>query len=318
MSKSSPQTYRARADGRHLTSVYEPRKQAFWLWVTKPKYYLEEDGSDRKILEPRSRLSWTCDRSTHKGDLILLYRAELRKDIAYLIEADSDARPKPEDNLDGKRRFECDCHVLCKFSDPLSLKELRSDPDLRSWYVLRRNLQYIAVRIDSEYWQLLLKKLAEKNPISLNGLDVAPQGVSWAAEDETEEPTAIQTVGGGLGDTERNKQVEESAIAFVTEHYRAGGWNVVSVEQDKCGYDLRCTKAQEELHVEVKGLSGDFGAFNITAGEVKRAENDPFFVLCVVACANSSNPNLNTYTGCEFLDAFDLRPIQFRALPHTS
>lgn len=27
-------------------------EQQYWLWVTKPKYYLDDDGNEREDLEP--------------------------------------------------------------------------------------------------------------------------------------------------------------------------------------------------------------------------------------------------------------------------
>ena len=30
------------------------RDRQYWLWVTRPDYYLDEDGSDREDLDPNS------------------------------------------------------------------------------------------------------------------------------------------------------------------------------------------------------------------------------------------------------------------------
>jgi hypothetical protein len=60
----------------------------------------------------------------------------------------------------------------------------------------------------------------------------------------------------------------------VKREYKQNGWNVESVEQDKCGYDLHCTKSSLEEHVEVKGIRGLDPSFIITAGEVRRAGSD--------------------------------------------
>ncbi len=52
--------------------AYERRS---WVWVTRPKYYLDESGSDREVLDPGRVDSggwWTCHGDTQKGDLVLL------------------------------------------------------------------------------------------------------------------------------------------------------------------------------------------------------------------------------------------------------
>ena len=63
----------------------------YWVWVTAPEFYLDTEGNDRPDLEPRRDLQpeglWTCHRDTVEGDLALLYRSRIRKDIGYLLEA---------------------------------------------------------------------------------------------------------------------------------------------------------------------------------------------------------------------------------------
>lgn len=67
----------------------------YWVRVTTPGYYLEEDGSDRKDLDPSLQSDpdgwWTCHKNTKRGDLILLYRTKPKMDAGYLIQAETDA-----------------------------------------------------------------------------------------------------------------------------------------------------------------------------------------------------------------------------------
>jgi hypothetical protein len=48
----------------------ETNERQYWLWVTRQDYYLEDDGSDRELLDPtRSSDSggwWTCHKNTKK------------------------------------------------------------------------------------------------------------------------------------------------------------------------------------------------------------------------------------------------------------
>lgn len=127
-------------------------------------------------------------------------------------------------------------------------------------------------------------------------------------------PRLTQT-GAGFGDPESNQRVERAAIAAVTEWYEDDGWVVQSVEADKCGYDLLCNRTIQENHVEVKGVKGEIVAFIITAGEVRRAENDPDFVLCVVTSALDTYPMLHFYDSDTFTSDFDLSPLAYRATP---
>lgn len=74
-----------------------PEKR-FWVWVTGPQYYWDEQGKDRRELDPKAKPSeridtwWTCHRDTKPGDLVLLYRTRPKGDIAYLLEARSNAK----------------------------------------------------------------------------------------------------------------------------------------------------------------------------------------------------------------------------------
>ncbi|MEI2761468.1 hypothetical protein [Methanothrix soehngenii] len=81
--------------------VYE----LYGLTEEGPDYYWEDDGSDREILDPTRCADsggwWTCHRDTKKGDLIFLWRTSPKKDIGYLIQAESDAYSIADDNDQG-------------------------------------------------------------------------------------------------------------------------------------------------------------------------------------------------------------------------
>lgn len=113
--------------------MLEPNERQYWLWVTRPDIYLDEDGNDREDLDPNSGVDsdgwWTCNKDTKKGDLVLLWRTSPKKDIGYLIQAESDAYSIAEDN-DRGWEYGCDHQMLYKFYDPINIKELRNDPYL--------------------------------------------------------------------------------------------------------------------------------------------------------------------------------------------
>jgi len=118
-----------------------------------------------------------------------------------------------------------------------------------------------------------------------------------------------------FGDPVQNRETECKAVAWVTDDYERRGWKVESVEDQCCGYDLRCTRGRSEDHIEVKGVAGDVPAFVITANEVRQAKTDSRFILGVVTAARSKQPEIRWFTGREFVAAYELDPLQFRATP---
>lgn len=119
--------------------------------------------------------------------------------------------------------------------------------------------------------------------------------------------------GAGFGDPETNRRVERAAVSFVTNWYKARGWSVLSVEAEKCGYDLLCKKDAIEEHIEVKGIQAAGVSFIITSGEVRQARGNPLFMICVVTSALSDKPQMLRFTGDDFIKKFDLEPLSFRA-----
>lgn len=146
------------------------------------------------------------------------------------------------------------------------------------------------------------------------------QFLEWLAVDPwsyTYVPSAIEVErqhksGGGFGNSEMNREVEKAAISYVTRWYEAQGWEVVSVESEKVGYDLRCTRNTQEEHVEVKGVRGAAEGAIITAAEERYARASRKSVIFIVTSA-LSDPQPHRYTGSEFIKKFNLEVLQYRA-----
>lgn len=66
------------------------------------------------------------------------------------------------------------------------------------------------------------------------------------------------------------RAVEAHAMAKATAHYEAAGYHVEDVSRGE-SYDLRCTRPGTELHVEVKGTTGNPDSVLITANEERHA-----------------------------------------------
>jgi hypothetical protein len=122
--------------------------------------------------------------------------------------------------------------------------------------------------------------------------------------------------GAGFGQTEDNLAVERAAVGYVTARYRADGWDVTSVEGQRIGYDLRCTRGSAERHVEVKGVAGPVPSFMLTEGERHAAANDPLWWVVVVTGALGLKPRCREVTGADLLAGSQLTPLTWRVSLH--
>jgi Domain of unknown function (DUF3883) len=165
-----------------------------------------------------------------------------------------------------------------------------------------KGAQLYLVSIPDSLGRLLLKLSAIPAPPDPEGTPSSEIGTS-----------GLGRGGAGFGGSpEENREVETAAISHVTREYEQNSWNVESVEQDKCGYDLLCTKCSIEEHVEVKGIRGQDPSFIITVGEVRSASHDVNHVFCIVTEA-LDKPHTLRLTGKEFLKRYELEPLSFRA-----
>jgi predicted RNA-binding protein with PUA-like domain len=141
----------------------------FWLWVTRPRWYLDEDGQDREDLDPAYGPTndwWTFDGDTREGDLAFLWRTSPKSDIGYLMRANSDAYPVPEDweTAHPEWPWRCDYRVLYKFGQPVTIADLRREPRIESWSALRSNFQRMVFPIPIEHWHSLNVLCIRTNP----------------------------------------------------------------------------------------------------------------------------------------------------------
>lgn len=152
----------------------EPNERQYWLWVTCPEYYLDDDGSDRESLDPENNVDsdgwWTCNKETKEGDFVFLWRTTPKKDIGYLIQAESDAYSIADENDQGWD-YACDYQVLYKFNHPIKLKELRNNPYFDEWGPLRCSFQRSSFKISLEYWNKLNQLAAANNTGYLNFIE---------------------------------------------------------------------------------------------------------------------------------------------------
>lgn len=125
--------------------------------------------------------------------------------------------------------------------------------------------------------------------------------------------------GSGGAETPSTQDVEKAAIFFVTDCLEAEGWTVLSVEHENCGYDLLCFNDEdEELHVEVKGISGKGQQFIISQNEVDEINKKESEYLLAVVNQALESPSLALYSAEDFLDTFNLKVKSYTATPKTT
>ena len=148
-----------------------PDEQKYWLWVTS------REIAEKSNLAEHKHVTWTCDKNTKAGDLILLYlnskgepvKKYHKSAFCFLIQAIMDARDYgkefrhwPEQGWsDG-----CYCQVLKEFKDPVRFRDLKErDSELKEWDAYKkRNFQGTSFKIPRDIWNLLDEMAVDKNP----------------------------------------------------------------------------------------------------------------------------------------------------------
>jgi len=126
-----------------------------WLWVTQPDFWAQLQGGR---LEHGLKIEWTCDKKARHGDVALLYRADMAKDIAHLFRVDSDKPVEGEHPLDANRKaWWCHATLMHTLRHPLLLPDLRAEPRLASWAALEANFHALSFEIDDTVWRVLLE-----------------------------------------------------------------------------------------------------------------------------------------------------------------
>ncbi|MEO0070705.1 MAG: DUF3883 domain-containing protein [candidate division WOR-3 bacterium] len=98
-------------------------------------------------------------------------------------------------------------------------------------------------------------------------------------------------------DPYRRREIEERAINMSWSYYKKLGYEVASVEKEKCGWDLEATKNGETLRLEVKGLSQEEICFELTRNEYTvMIDHNDTYRICVVTNALSKHPLLRIFS----------------------
>lgn len=150
-----------------------------WLWVTRPEYYLDEQGREPEDLGGDDDSGWwTCHKDTKKGDLAFLWRTSPKRDIGYLMRCLSDAFSLADDPYAVKQgwSYGCQNHMIAKLTIPVTLADIRAEPGLADWGALRAQFQGRVFKISPEQSQILMALVHRKNP-------PVTEATVWRADD---------------------------------------------------------------------------------------------------------------------------------------
>lgn len=109
---------------------------------------------------------------------------------------------------------------------------------------------------------------------------------------------------GRQSDPLKRLAVEKKAILHVTKHYKRLGFEVQSFEKDNVGWDLTATDAKTQLKLEVKGLSGNILATELTPNEYLHLKKDTKFYRICIVCAALTKPNLKIFYYSSEIDSW--------------
>lgn len=114
-------------------------------------------------------------------------------------------------------------------------------------------------------------------------------------------------------DSKKRKRVEEAAINTAKDLLIKKNYRVTDKQKENCGYDLlaRHRKTKEELHVEVKGTSGETMHFYMTRNEYGYMR-DPRWRLIMV-CDALEAAKAKILTEVEVGNMFNLEPFNWEA-----
>lgn len=97
----------------------------------------------------------------------------------------------------------------------------------------------------------------------------------------------------GEQDQERKVAVEKAAVRVACDHFESLGYTVTSVEKDNLGWDLEARAGKSTLRIEVKGLSGNAFAVELTPNEFSVFSSKAADYRLAVVVSALDNPALS-------------------------
>ena len=146
----------------------------YWLFVTRPKYYLDDD--QEYDLKGGEKYQWACHKDTQKGDEILFYLTtgptKKGKCIKYQAKAVSNAEEvPPEERKKFLWKYACNIEILKDHDPPLLISEIRKEvnnqhiplyPALKDCRAITVNFQGTAFPLKEKEWECFIQLLEDK------------------------------------------------------------------------------------------------------------------------------------------------------------
>ena len=127
---------------------------------------------------------------------------------------------------------------------------------------------------------LIVKGRGQMAPIHLSPIGDVLDADDLADKDET---ITVGRSGAGFGDAAHNRLVEVAAMESAIAHF--AGWGHSDVSKMRCGWDITFSRGLDEIHAEVKGVSGRKPTVLLTINEWSTAMEDEVWCLVVVTRA---------------------------------
>ena len=124
----------------------------------------------------------------------------------------------------------------------------------------------------------------------------------------------VQVNGGGYADPQTRKEVELSAIEYVTTNLQQRGFAVHDRQRENRGYDLLAVSKHETLLVEVKGTDSLTPRFFLSRNEWNCGLSQANWRLFVV-CQARRAPVHHEYSARQLSEVFALDPLAWECLP---
>lgn len=118
-------------------------------------------------------------------------------------------------------------------------------------------------------------------------------------------------------DPQLRKRVEDAAIGAAKEFLKNKNYRVTDRQKDNCGYDLlaKHRKTNEELHVEVKGTSGEAMHFYMSRNEYRYMPSPQWRLIMVCDALGAASAEL--FTASEVRKIFSLEAFAWEAIVKT-
>lgn len=244
----------------------------------------------KEIVANKQHVWWSCAKNTRAGDLLFFYAMKPNSAIVATGVAASSARPHK------KWHYIADIRDVKIIKTPITRAELLGEFPKWGWPKQPRRATYLNESIARELQELAgLKERTNQESL-----------------------ITISTSGAGFGTSKHNREVEQAARKAIRTHFERLGYKVKSREKENIGYDFDVRRKREELHLELKGISGEELRFPITANEVNCAKSDTKFWLAVVTKALSAQRKVRVVSRKDFLKHFVLKPLAYFAKARSS